>query len=534
MTETVSLFQFFNPVRLTGALFEKELRVASRRVRSYGLRSGYVLLLCLLILSAWYSILGISARNMAAFGASRTSVASTYVAMHTLWFQLVAAQLIAAVMVSLSMTDEARRGTVGVLMTTPVTSVQIVLGKLLGGLLQVGILLAVSLPILTLLRVQGGFSWESVIAGFCISLSAAVLAGSLSLLLSTCCRQAHQVISTGALVYFIVFLVAPALASLLIPAGTAGAKIRFCLNLINPFHVMYAVVPRTLGIRTVVPGGLAWLIHCLILMVVSIVLLGVSARRIRRTPGRTARPTIHPSIKRVHGSPVAWKERRGPSWYRRWNDIVLSVLGVGTAGLMCLTPGFAVAPTGAYLYYLAGAFWLVTFLRLAISAAGGITREKESGAWPILLTTPLEDRQIMRAKAFAALRRNALLVLAAFVIEIVFLLSTRSPTAAYVPLGLLPKLTFIFFVLACGLYFGTRLKTTATAVVATIGMYLFLAYFVSRLLGSFLFQMLLNPTSLRELVLWSFLLSLPVLALAIVLGVFFLRRARWNMRRYVF
>ena len=38
---------------LTGPILEKELRVASRRLRYYLLRSGYMLLLCACVVSIW-------------------------------------------------------------------------------------------------------------------------------------------------------------------------------------------------------------------------------------------------------------------------------------------------------------------------------------------------------------------------------------------------------------------------------------------------------------------------------------------------
>lgn len=71
---TTSLWQFLNPVRLAGPIFDKELRVASRRVGSYGLRGGYLALLGILMLSAWYSAIGYAQRIGTAFAVSQGSV----------------------------------------------------------------------------------------------------------------------------------------------------------------------------------------------------------------------------------------------------------------------------------------------------------------------------------------------------------------------------------------------------------------------------------------------------------------------------
>ncbi len=146
---TISLLHFAFR-RLVGPLSDKELRVASRRGRSYALRSGYLVLLCVLMLSAWYQTVGRQAVR-AAFGTSRASVVSTEVAYRVILFQFAAAQLVAALALSSSIGDEMRRGTLGVLLTTPITSVHIVAGKLLSGLLQIVLLLGVGLPALAAL-----------------------------------------------------------------------------------------------------------------------------------------------------------------------------------------------------------------------------------------------------------------------------------------------------------------------------------------------------------------------------------------------
>jgi len=75
-TQTISLAEYLSPWRLMGPLSDKELRVTRRRPRSYVRHSGYILVLCFLMLVAWYSIVGLSNRNTAALGVSRASVVS--------------------------------------------------------------------------------------------------------------------------------------------------------------------------------------------------------------------------------------------------------------------------------------------------------------------------------------------------------------------------------------------------------------------------------------------------------------------------
>ncbi len=48
----------FDPVRLVGPIFDKELRVSSRRRRNHLLRFAYVAVLGILVLSTWHSFVG--------------------------------------------------------------------------------------------------------------------------------------------------------------------------------------------------------------------------------------------------------------------------------------------------------------------------------------------------------------------------------------------------------------------------------------------------------------------------------------------
>lgn len=539
---TINLMWYVNPLRLMGPLSDRELRVASRRGRSYALRSAYILLLCVLMLSAWYSIVGLLSRAPAAFGVSRASVMSTCVASRIIWFQFVSAQLIVAVTMSMSITDEMRRGTLSVLLTTPIRSVHIVLGKMLAGLLQIVLLLAISLPALAVLRLQGGVSWDQVHAGFCITLSASVFAGALCLLLSTRYRHPYQVISTGATVYFIAFAILPTVLAIWTSTpGAARAATWSLLDLASPFYALYKVDPQMRFAAAGAVRSFPWPSHCLILSALTTLMLCVSTWRIRRAAMgmSSTRNEAFTPVARVYGAPVAWKDAHDRPWYRRRRDIVLAVV---ILGLCCLIMA-ARAPVAQYLYYVDGAFWLVVLLRLAISAAGGITREKESGAWPILLTTPLDDRQIVRTKMMAALRQNAIVILAGLAVHIGFIVSVGAvgPPYARVIYSSVPAFSrtiSVLFVVCAGLYFGARMKTTTAAAAAAFGAHLCLNYFVGGQLTGMVVRLLWNPGrtsgSFQVLYALSLVMGVGLALLNVALGILLLWRAIRNVRRYVF
>jgi len=128
--------------------------------------------------------------------------------------------------------------------------------------------------------------------------------------------------------------------------------------------------------------------------------------------------------------------------------------------------------------YFISAFYLVAMVRMAVFSAGGITIEKEARTWPVLLATPLENRDIIRGKAIAAFRRNVPLLLLYIVLVSIsyFKMAGIKSIIAIVLYILLPLASSVLFVIGSGLYFGTRFRTTTTAVAATIGLHLAITF----------------------------------------------------------
>jgi ABC-type Na+ efflux pump permease subunit len=158
----------------------------------------------------------------------------------------------------------------------------------------------------------------------------------------------------------------------------------------------------------------------------------------------------------------------------------ISVLLIGlfflTAVLLLLSP----KKTMVFASYLISGLYLVVMIRLAVLSAGSIAGEKEARTWPILLATPLADKEIVRAKAIAAFRKSIpllLLYLALLCIYYSRLGMYKSPVFVGILLttivGLVASLPFV---IGAGLYFGVRFRTAAAAIAATLGSYLAVRY----------------------------------------------------------
>jgi ABC-type transport system involved in multi-copper enzyme maturation permease subunit len=491
--EASSLLRHLNPWRLAGALSDKELRVASRRRRTYALRVGYIVLLILYVLSTWYWIVRVPRGQLGAFGASRASVLSGYVAHRIIWLQFTASQLVAAVLLGSSMRDETRRGTLDVLLTTPITSVHVVAGKLLAGLLQIVLLPAIGLPVLAILRLFGGLPWDLALATFCITLTAAVFAGALCLWLSTYYRRSHEAISAAAVVYLLVFVVAPLVLAASASAGAINpVTARSLIDLTNPFRALSAAMPDLWRAPAPGPGYFfSWPSHCLIMIGVGLLVLYAATRRIRRTALEPVprRSVLYRPIRRLRGAPIVFRDL--PGGLLRWDkrDLLVGMVGVILCGLLLLGKAIDAAQVSRvarqaqasrlmiYWYYLMRGLWMLVFIRVAIAAAGGVAREKEGGTWPLLLTTPLSERHIVTGKAIAALRRCGPLFFAALGVQTAAVLIEGSELKGLIVLlYALSRLASVFFLVAAGLYFGVRFRSTAVATAVTLGAFLVLNY----------------------------------------------------------
>lgn len=487
MTSATNSLQFLSPLRLAGPIFDKELRVASRRRRLYGLRFAYVVALVLVVLHLWSSSLRLSGGGSSALQASRLGEMGKGIVAMVVWFQFITGQILAAALLGDAISSEIRQRTLDVLMVTPVRSFQIVIGKLVSKLLQAGSLLAISLPMLAVVRVFGGVPWDYLIAGLCVTGSVGIFAGALSLTLSISNRQPYQAFLAVILWNIVVWgLLAAVLTGLSQSGYLSGSVVRSVLQLTNPFILLGGLTQGMMsGFGGV--GVSSWLWQCLVLLASAAVLLAWSAWRVRKvtlrtrplrvqeTPGETAsgrwrRGAIRPVV----GSPVVWKERCTPLFktYRSalpYVGLLLVILGISITLSIVSSESL-----GVFFFFFAGLVQLLFLVDVGVAAAGAISKEREARTWPILLATPLEAREIIWGKAVGAFRRN-LPLLAPLPLLYLFTFvwgpaEGRSPwpsaLAACVLVGSLAISTV--FLLGAGLYFSVRLKTTTAAVVTTL------------------------------------------------------------------
>jgi len=508
MTTTASrLLRVLNPVWLTGPLLDKELRVSSRRKRNYVLRFVYVALLTAFVVIAWRSLVGTQASTT--FQKSRMALAGKTIVSTIVVFQFVAAQLLAVIMLCTSISDEIYDRTLGLLMTTPVSGLQIVIGKLSSKLLQLMLLLVISMPLLAVMRVFGGVPWAYVLSSLCITLTAVIFAGTLSLLYSIRNRRAYVVIIKTSITIGVIFVLLPTIVGVMRvaptilvggrgPGATSHPVFWSVVFHLSPFYAM--TLNSAMSMSPALPAGVAWFYwpaHCAIMLCLSVVLMAVCASIVRKVALRQATGHVEPArrprrrrgrpilsqslregreagrvIRRVKGWPVLWKDVRAP--FIRGAEGRNSIIGLAVTVVVILATYGIWAREGYLDQDFAHVTYLLLFVLMAmifqvVLSANSITSEKESQAWPILLATSMSDWQILAGKAAAVLQRCLVVwLLAAGHVGLFVLLEYIHPVAI-IHFSMIVVWIMVFLTSA-GLYFSARFRRTTWAVVATFGL----------------------------------------------------------------
>jgi ABC-type transport system involved in multi-copper enzyme maturation permease subunit len=493
------VWRSLSPTWLTGPIFDKELRVSSRRRRNYFLRFAYIGLLSFFVVFVWFTAVTIGGAGSAVFRASRMSEAGKYITTSIVWFQFITVQLIAVIMLSASISDEIHHRTLGLLMTTPISSFQIVMGKLFSKLLQLILLLAISLPLLAIIRVFGGVPWDYVISSLCITITAAIFAGSISLFFSIYTKRAHSVVIKTICACFALYAVLPGLVRLLsFTYGFFGVP-NFLLFYINPFAVMMFNTQRAIY-PSMGTFPLSWLAHCAIMTGGSAVLLGLSTLSVRRVGLRQATgqagifssrkerritdkkraaradsAAISGRCRSVKGPPVIWKQMiiplvKGSRLTIIITYVLLIIILLAVYGYCAYEKVFGFR--GVQIAFVLAYFFL-GLLRTATITASSITSEREARTWPILLATPLDESQIVLGKIIGSCLQcwPFWLLLSAHVF--VFTLAGCIHPLAIVPLALLVSCSAVL-VSAVGVFFSSCFKRTTPA--AAINLTLFILF----------------------------------------------------------
>ncbi len=497
----ISFLSLLNPNRCTGPIFAKELRVASRRRRSYILRTLYLALLMLLMLLIWFE--AVDSFDSNPLRTSRMSRAAMIIASSIAWFQFIALQILAVILLSTAISEEIHHRTLSVLMSTPITSRQIVTGKLLSKLLQILHMFAMTLPLLALIRVFGGVPWDYLIATFCITLSTIIFLSCLTLFFSIYFKRAYVVMIFTVVTAGILFGLIPLIFSEgLIPPifskfESVSCHISPYLGFARETHAMLnPTIPGTGTAFWWPAASFHWPILCIYLLALCIPVYILACRNVRKaalahTTARSRRKEeyippkikrksdilyrplfLHALIRKTLGTGMIWKEFLTPVLGRFrflvYGALLLFVLILLLGMLVAVLSG-SIAIIGFTLVASVITFFSLAVLFTVIVPAACITSEKESRTWPILLSTPITHNRILAGKLVGIVRRILIAWSPFFFVFALIAHLVDFPFAALIQLLVL-ALTAMAFLVASGVYFSARLRRTTPAVISNIAL----------------------------------------------------------------
>ncbi len=482
---------------LTGPVFQVELLTLARRKRYYLLRFLYGLLLLYLIGSTLF----FSDREQSEFTIQELASIGSWIFWIFGWTQFLLLLILTPAIAAGVVADERQRKTLGDLLTTQLTSAEIVLGKLAARMLTVVVLLAVGLPILSLTSFFGGVDPNLVVLLFAASLSTTFFLSALAVVISVHARRPREALMVTYLAE-LAWLFGPSIVLGLLSYNNLSWVVYTSelIATISPFHVLMIFLSRG-GSMTQIHETVAWMIGLQVSFAVAFAALAVVRLRpvhrsegVKAGSGKTRRRSWRLWPRRPCGDdPILWKELSVARGSRMARSIGLLVF-VGLGGLLAyITYIFAVpAITSIWITgffnaayqstsqselngYLRFVLTLVSFVWLigtAGAASSGLTGEREGDTWLSLIATPLTPLEIVRGKmlgAIWALRNVGFVWLA--------LMMTGVLLGAIHPIGFLIcgvfNLVDLWFATALGTAFSLRSRNSSRALLATMATLLF-------------------------------------------------------------
>ena len=178
-----------------GPVFNAELLTTARRPRYYVIRFLYGLIILFQIYLSYQQLSlatgngqgTLRIRDMAEFG---QGVFTSFAVV-----QAVVVVLLTPALVGGAIADERQRKTLHYLLTSQLTSVEIVVGKLAARLLQVGVLVALGLPVVSLIGLFGGVDFPLLLIVYAATLTTTYFLATASILVSVVSRRPREAIS---------------------------------------------------------------------------------------------------------------------------------------------------------------------------------------------------------------------------------------------------------------------------------------------------------------------------------------------------
>lgn len=378
------------------------------------IRAAYLAVLIITLLALLLDASG-SMRDLAAAGAQAFEAVA--------YLQIALICILTPVFMAGAIAQESNPRTWDILLTTPMSSLQIVLGQLFGRLFIVLALLIASLPLFAITQYYGGVPGSSVLISYAVSAGAALLVGSIAVGLSV-----NRLAGRRAVFTFYVAVVTYLAVTIGIDLSLrAGAGTVTAVTPINPFLALRALLapteyarPGLIELDQMNPLARYWygspvLVWCILSFGASILIVlisSITARSIgnktgvpwyRRALGLGAKDAATRPAREVSNNPIAWREATARNatlgkMALRWSFVFLGILWA--LALLAMYHGGSLDHE-SFRRWLLVTTWteLIVIALVAINmSATAISREREDGTLDLLLTTPITPKDYLGGK----------------------------------------------------------------------------------------------------------------------------------------
>lgn len=495
----------------------------SRRLRHLYIRSGY---LAVMMLVLFFSLLQIGGSTSLKALAQRGAGAFTVIS----FGQVGLLCLLTPIFMAGAIAQESSPRTWDILLTTPLTNLQIVLGTLFGRLFFVLALLLSTLPLFATTQFFGGVPSNSIFLSYAIAACSALLVAAIAVTLSvtrSAGKRAVFVFYITVVMYLFVTYAADIALRQRYPVAVGTEQ---CYTTVitptNPFLALESLLSANSYVTPDMSNASSALVRwwvgspvsafCWTCALLSIAMIVYSTIRLRIIGTRGATTPLWQKLfaKRTAGgervartvgtNPIAWRERtsKGGSIVGRIGRWAFVGIGVAAATVVLafyhtgsLSPAeFQLAMVTIVLAEIV----IVTLAALNLSGVA-VSREREDGTLDLLLTTPIQPGPYISGKLRGLVQYLLPMILVPFlslgVISIYVLaggFGTSSPLVVSVTSGtstvsvpimfaegalLVPVVlvAFIAFCVMVGLQWSIKSKGTIGSVIAAFGVVVVIA-----------------------------------------------------------
>jgi ABC-type transport system involved in multi-copper enzyme maturation permease subunit len=483
---------------MLGPIFHIEMLLGGRRGRQYWFRWFVAGMLILFLLFHYVEYMNAMSTGERETGRVPPTAASNFATDFVYWVivhQILIILLAGPVVTAGAVTDEKTRGTLLYLFSADLNAWEILVGKLLGRMYEVFLLILVTLPFMCFIGVWGGLTPLALLVIMLSLLGPIFAIGSASLLFSVWCRQTRDAVvgmfAVGGILALVWFGIR-ALGGL----GPSWSGLRTFADYFHPMHVaapaLTSAPPREMFAH-LLATWIAWgLCGAAAFGVAVWRLRGAYLKQLEHSGKQGVTAMLAPKRVTVSDEPLTWKERHVdgiaplsllkfiPRWFALPGIVILTISlvitlvsvhsGIAFVDVLTLFVTFDLpALRNLNPVHVNGAFFslgiivlVVASLVVGIRCSGTISGEREKQTWEALLLTPLETPSLIRNKLWGILGASVPYVLA-YTLPALTMATMVGPEQGWVMMGAVATFLVVF-----ALVFRKRLDSLAAFGVALV------------------------------------------------------------------